>query len=58
MKRNEVDKNLTWDLSDIFKTEDDFKNALKEIEEKTDNLVKTFKGKLNCFCSINACLEQ
>lgn len=58
MKRNEVDKNLTWDLTDIFKTEEDYKNALKEIVEKTDELVKTYEGKLDCYCTINSCLED
>lgn len=58
MKRNEVDKSLTWDLSDIFKTEEDYKKALKEIVEKTDNFVKTYEGKLNCYCTINSCLED
>lgn len=58
MKRNELDKNLTWDLTDIFKTEEDYKNALKEIVEKTDELVKIYEGKLDCYCTINSCLED
>ena len=58
MKRNEVDKNLTWKLTDIFKTEQDYKNALKEIVEKTDELVKIYEGKLDCYCTINSCLED
>ena len=58
MKRNEVDKNLTWDLTDIFKTEEDYKNALKEIVEKTDELVKIYEGELDCYCTINSCLED
>ena len=48
MKRNEVDKSLTWNLSDLFKTEEDYKKALKEIVEKTDELVKIYEGKLDC----------
>lgn len=58
MKRNEVDKNLTWDLTHIFKTEEDFKKALVEMTERTDEIVKVFKGKLNCYCTINSCLEE
>ena len=58
MKRNEVDKSLTWNLSDLFKTEEDYKKALKEIVEKTDELVKIYEGKLDCYCTINSCLED
>lgn len=58
MKRNEVDKSLTWNLSDLFKTEEDYKSALKEIVEKTDELVKIYEGKLDCYCTINSCLED
>lgn len=58
MKRNEVDKSLTWNLSDLFKTEEDYKKALKEIVEKTDELVKIYEGKLDYYCTINSCLED
>ena len=58
MKRNEVDKNLTWNLSDLFKTEEDYKKALNEIVEKTDELVKVYEGKLDCYCTINSCLDD
>ncbi|MDD7764561.1 MAG: oligoendopeptidase F [Peptoniphilaceae bacterium] len=58
MKRSEVDKSLTWDISDIFKTEDDFKKALVEVEEKSKEIEKVYKGKLNCYCTINTCLED
>lgn len=58
MKREQVDKNLTWDLSDIFKTEQLYEKALDEIKEKTCDIVKTFKGKLNCYCTINTLLEE
>ena len=58
MKREQVDKNLTWDLSDIFKTEQLYEKALDEMKEKTCDIVKTFKGKLNCYCTINTLLEE
>lgn len=58
MKRKDVDKSLTWDLSYIFKTEKDYENALEEIKEKTEEIVKVFKGKLNCYCTINTLIEE
>lgn len=57
MKRSEVDKSLTWDISDIFKTEDDFKKALIEVEENQKKL-KRFIKELNGYCTINTCLED
>lgn len=36
-KRNEVDVNLTWDLTSLFKTEDAFNEALdktKKVQRK------------------------
>lgn len=58
MKRKDVDKSLTWNLSYIFKTEKDYENALVEIKEKTEEIVKVFKGKLNCYCTINTLIEE
>lgn len=36
-KRSEISKDLTWDLTGIFKTETDFENALEEFVESVDS---------------------
>ncbi len=56
--RKDVDVNLTWDLTAIFKTEEDYEAAVKKSQELTDEIKKEFKGKLNSAANINACLDQ
>lgn len=58
MKREQVEQKLTWDLTDIFKTEELYEKALEEIKQRAAEIVKDFKGKLNCYCTINTCIEQ
>ncbi|MDR7871138.1 MAG: oligoendopeptidase F [Tissierellaceae bacterium] len=58
LNRNEVDVNLTWDLSAIFKTEEDFELAVKNAEMLTDEIENEFKGKLNEAIIINDCLNK
>ncbi len=45
LKRNEVDVNQTWDLSDLFASKEEYDQALASALEKTE-VVKTYKGKL------------
>ncbi|MGD1821492.1 MAG: oligoendopeptidase F [Pleomorphochaeta sp.] len=46
MKRSEINKNDTWDLSPLFKTDEDFYNQLKQFEEKRINEAESLKGNL------------
>ncbi len=46
LKRSEVEKDLTWDLSRIFKTEEDFEKSLKAFVKDVDNFLEMYKGKL------------
>ncbi len=57
-ERNDVDKSLTWDLSAIYKTEEEFNEAVKETVELTEQVEKSFKGKLNSAATINQCLDK
>lgn len=57
MKRSEVNVDLTWDLSKIYKDDSKFEEALKEMSKKADELVEKFTGKLNNPENINACLD-
>ena len=58
LERKDVDQNLTWDLSGIFKTEVEFENAVKEAEDLANEIEKDFKGKLNTPSAINSCLDK
>ena len=40
-----MEEKYTWNLTDIFKTEEDFENEIIEFKEKLESL-KTFQGKL------------
>lgn len=58
MKRSEVNLDLTWDLSKIYENDLKFEDALKEMDEKAEKLVKNFSGKLNTPENINSCLDD
>ena len=57
-ERKDVDQLLTWDLSAIFKTEEEFNLAVKKSQELTEEIEKNYKGKLNSADSINGCLDK
>lgn len=57
-KRSEIPENLKWDTSRIFKTKDDLKKALEEFKTLTEEIEKTYKGKLTDAATINACMEK
>ncbi|PKK40607.1 Oligoendopeptidase F [Clostridiaceae bacterium JG1575] len=44
--RNEVDVALTWNLSDLFDSEEAFLEALEALTQETKALVSTYQGKL------------
>ncbi|HLQ71596.1 MAG TPA: oligoendopeptidase F [Bacillota bacterium] len=44
-KRSDVPKELTWNLEDIFATDEDWENALKELKKELPK-IKEFQGKL------------
>ena len=58
LKREEVDKNLTWDLTSLFKNEEDYLRDLDKLVEKTAGVESNFKGRLNNAANINQCLDE
>ena len=56
--REEVDQDLTWDLSGIFETEKEYKNMLEEAEKLAVEIEEEFKGELNTAEKINRCLDK
>lgn len=57
-ERKEVEKSLTWDLSAIYKTEEEFNKTVQEVKKLTKELERSFKGKLNSADAINQCLDK
>lgn len=57
-ERKDVDVSLTWDLSAIYKTEEDYDAAVKSVQEQVDEIYKNYKGKLNSPDIINECLDK
>lgn len=47
LKRNEVPVEQTWDLTTLFKTEEDYENQLKKAQELSEQFIENYKGKLN-----------
>jgi len=45
--RKDVEEALTWDLSAIYTSEEEYNAAIKELEELAVEIEKEFKGKLN-----------
>lgn len=58
LERKDVDENLTWDLKSIYKTEEDFEQAVKEAEELSIELEREYKGKLKDSNIVNSCLDK
>ena len=58
LERKDVDVNFTWDLSTIFKTEEEFEAVVSKAQKLTEELQKEFKGKLNNSKAINSCLDK
>ncbi len=55
--RKEIDILLTWDLSHIFKTEEEYETAMKEVAEESKIMESTYKGKLDNSETILECIE-
>ena len=58
LERKDVDQNLTWDLTAIFKNEEEFESTIEEAIKLTEEIELKFKGKLNTSRLINQCLDD
>ncbi len=56
--RKDVPEELTWDLSLIYKTEEDMYADLQKMQDLCASMAADFKGKLTTPEAINSCLEQ
>ncbi|MBZ9685006.1 oligoendopeptidase F [Clostridium estertheticum] len=57
-QRKDVDKSLTWDLSSMYQTEQQYNLAITGLEELTLEIEKNYKEKLNSASIINECLDK
>lgn len=58
LKREDVEKSLTWDLTALYQNEKDFENDYDRIDEKSKLLEESFKGKLSDPETIVSCLDS
>ncbi|WP_352418463.1 oligoendopeptidase F [Proteiniborus sp.] len=56
--RKEIDVSLTWDLSHIFKTDEEYEIAMNELIEESKMLESTYKDKLSNPGIILKCIEE
>ena len=56
--RKDVEQSLTWDLSAIYSTEEQYNLAVKELQGLTFEMEKNYKGRLNTASNINQCLDK
>lgn len=57
-KRSEVPVELTWDLSALYKTEEDFAADVERAKALTEELEQSYRGKLTSAENISACLTK
>ncbi|GCD08477.1 oligoendopeptidase F [Clostridium tagluense] len=57
-ERKDVDKSLTWDLSSMYQTEEQYNLAIKGLEALTLEIEKNYKEKLTSANMINECLDK
>lgn len=56
--RKDVEQLLTWDLSAIYATEEQYNLAVKELQGLTCQVEENYKGRLNTASNINQCLDK
>lgn len=57
-KRSEVPVELTWDLTALYKNDEEMFAALGEAKKLCDSIVAKYQGKLNTAEAINACYKD
>ncbi len=56
--RKDVEQSLTWDLTAIYATEEQYNLAVKELQGLTSQVEESYKGKLDTWSNINQCLDK
>ena len=58
VSREEVNEDLTWDLSGIFASETKYERTVEESQKIAEEIKKEFKGNLDTAEKINNCLDK
>lgn len=58
VQRKDVEEKYTWDISLIYKSDEDYKKELKEQEAVLEKFYKDFEGKLNDIEVLDSALKQ
>ncbi|MDY0277517.1 MAG: oligoendopeptidase F [Acholeplasma sp.] len=58
LKRSEVNEKYTWDLTRLFKNEEEYQKAVKEVGGLIDTFVKKYQGSINNAKDINNSLND
>lgn len=58
IERKDAEEKFTWDLTAIFKTEEDYKSAVEKAKDLAGSIETDFREKLNDAEAINMCLSQ
>lgn len=56
--RKDVDESKTWDLSAIYKSDDEFTEDVIKLNELANHMVEEYQGKLRDSKRINLCLDE
>lgn len=58
LERKDVDVNLTWDLTSLFNTMEEFETAIQDMTRLALKMEQEYKGNLNTANNMNACLDS
>lgn len=56
--RKDIPIELTWDLSSIYKTEEELHRDIEKVNALSKRMILDYKGKLDTPAAINACLDD
>ncbi|MER2089312.1 MAG: oligoendopeptidase F, partial [Sporosarcina sp.] len=56
--RSEVKTEETWNLQDLFKTEEEYNTAIIDLEKEVDTFAEKFSGNITDATSVNAALKS
>jgi len=56
--RKDIPIELTWDLSSIYKSEEEMNQDVEKVKALSSSIIQNYKGKLDTPQKINACLDE
>lgn len=56
--RKDIPAELTWDLSSIYKTEEELNQDIEKVKALSKHIIQDYRGNLDTPAKINACLDD